>query len=141
MESLGEKQRRFCGLAAKLINYAESLGYQVAFGEAGRSDEQAEINALGASGRARVAALLRADFPFLATAIENNGNNNGIRLSGHRNFLAVDLKLYRDGAYLTRSEDYAALGAWWKQQAPDCRWGGDFPGDGNHFSIEHNGVK
>lgn len=141
METLGQKQRRFAHLQALLTLHAESLGYEVALGEAARSDEQAEINALGEEGRARLASMIESVFPFLASAIRNNGKNNGIRNSGHRNCLAVDLKLFKDGVYLTQDSDYRVLGTWWKAQAPDCRWGGDFPGDGNHFSIEYNGVK
>jgi hypothetical protein len=32
------------------------------------------------------------------------------------------------------------LGKYWKRQHPLCRWGGDFQ-DGNHYSLEHEGVK
>ena len=32
------------------------------------------------------------------------------------------------------------LGEWWEKQAADARWGGRF-NDGNHYSLEHEGVK
>lgn len=60
--------------------------------------------------------------------------------SNHRKRLAVDLNLFRGGRYLTRTEDYAELGEYWKTLAPDAVWGGDFD-DGNHFSFEHEGQK
>lgn len=141
METLGQKQERFAIYVAQLILQARQLGYGVRLGEVARSDEQAEINAIGYTGRLQVASKIRDTFPYLASAIENNGKNNGIRNSGHRNGLALDVKLFRDGNYLTQDSDYRVLGDWWKSLAPDCRWGGDFPGDGNHFSIEYQGVK
>lgn len=60
--------------------------------------------------------------------------------SAHRKRLAVDLNLFKDGKYLTATEDHAVFGAWWKQQHPLARWGGDFE-DGNHYSFEWEGVK
>lgn len=141
METLSQKQQRHTEYTAMLIMWAINNGYRVALGEAARSDEQAEINAIGPTGRSRVADLVRPFFPRLADCILNNGKANGIRYSVHQLGLAVDLKLFKDGVYLTRSEDYKPLGDYWKTLAPDCRWGGDFPGDGNHFSIEHNGIK
>jgi len=59
--------------------------------------------------------------------------------------LAGDLSLFVNGEYITDglSKPYSKLGEWWKQQHELCRWGGDFTGknkgDGNHFSITHNG--
>lgn len=141
METLGQKQRRFAKFSAMLINRAIEMGFEVAYGEVGRSDEQAEINFMGTEGRLRLSRLIKPVFPDLALKIENNGRNNGIAVSVHQLFLAVDLKLFRNGLYLTQDADYKPLGEWWKTLASDCRWGGDFPGDGNHFSIEHNGVK
>ena len=54
--------------------------------------------------------------------------------------LAIDLNLFRDGAFLQSSEDHRALGEWWEKQHPLARWGGRFM-DGNHYSLEHGGVK
>lgn len=140
METLGQKQERFAEYTAELIFFAINEGYKVRYGEVGRSDEQAEINAIGPLGRSELASLIRAHFPALAERILNNGKANGVRRSVHQLFLAVDLKLFKNGVYLTRSEDYKSLGDFWEGLSPDCRWGGHF-GDGNHFSIEHEGVK
>ncbi len=50
--------------------------------------------------------------------------------------LAVDLNAFKDGKYLTRTEDYEPLGEYWESLGGS--WGGRF-GDGNHFSLMHEG--
>ncbi len=139
-ESPRQKQSRFARMIADLIRKATAMGYEVTFGECFRTDEQAEINALGQSGRLRIAQLVRAEFPLLAKKIENNGKANGIRNTAHGNRLAIDLNLFKDGVFLDTSEAHRPLGEWWETQSPDARWGGRF-GDGNHYSLEHEGVK
>lgn len=145
-ETLGQKQERFSLLLSKLITHIYESGYQVRFGEVKRSDEQAEINALGETGRSQVASLLRhgaagiGTFTLLAATILNNGKAGGVRASLHQQSLAADLNLFKDGVYLDKDTDHEPFGTWWEEQAPDCRWGGRFK-DGNHYSIEHNGVK
>lgn len=54
----------------------------------------------------------------------------------HRSRLAIDLNLYRDGKYLTETEDHRPLGEWWESIGGS--WGGRF-NDGNHYSLEHEG--
>lgn len=112
--TLREKQSLFATLAAKLILRANEMGLAVTFGEAYRSPEEA----------ARLAAL-----------------GKGIKASLHTQRLAIDLNLFKDGVYLSASEDYRALGEWWETHSFDgaeCCWGGRFH-DGNHFSISHGG--
>lgn len=54
--------------------------------------------------------------------------------------LAQDLNLFKDGEYLTDSEDYKRLGEAWKAFNPLNKWGGDFGSkDGNHFSMTYDG--
>ena len=48
----------------------------------------------------------------------------------HRSRLAIDLNLFRDGKYLTSSEDHRVLGEWW--ESVGGMWGGSE--DGNHYS-------
>jgi hypothetical protein len=111
--TLGEKQRVFSQLAARLILEMAAQGYEVAIAYAYR--DQTTQDRLVAEG-------------------------SGSRRSLHPLKLAIDLDLFKDGVYLTRSEDHARFGAWWKQQHPLCRWGGDFPKpDGNHYSVTHGG--
>jgi hypothetical protein len=52
--------------------------------------------------------------------------------------LALDLNLFRDGEYLTRTEDHKPLGEYW--ESIGGTWGGRF-GDGNHYSLAHGGRK
>lgn len=58
--------------------------------------------------------------------------------STHRKRLAVDFNLYRNGVYLRRTEDHIQLGEFW--ESIGGTWGGRF-NDGNHYSLEHDGVK
>lgn len=121
--TLGEKQRLFVSLIGKLIAWAYSNNYELSFGEAVRTKEQAAANANSGAGISNSLHLIR---------------------------LAVDLNLFVDSSvdidddiYQKDSSAYRPLGEYWKTLHPLCRWGGDFKGrpDGNHFSLEHNGVK
>jgi hypothetical protein len=113
MMTLGEKQRLFTRLVGMLIEFAYANGYELTFGDAYRSPEQAKQNA--ATGK-------------------------GIVNSLHCERLAIDLNLFRHGKYLTDSADYKPLGEFWESLGADCAWGGRFTRpDGNHFSIKHAG--
>jgi hypothetical protein len=61
-----------------------------------------------------------------------------IKNSLHYIGLAKDLNLFVNGKYMKDTESYRAMGEFWESIGGD--WGGRF-GDGNHFSIRHNGVK
>jgi hypothetical protein len=64
----------------------------------------------------------------------------GNAFSCHKIALAIDLNLFKNGVYLTETEDHRPLGEWWeKQHVLNC-WGGRF-GDGNHYSMTYEGVK
>ena len=56
----------------------------------------------------------------------------------HRIGLAVDLNLFKDGKYLTKTSDHEPLGKHWEMMGGS--WGGRF-NDGNHYSLEHRGRK
>lgn len=109
--TIGEKQRLFTRLVGKLIEYAYTEGYELTFGATFRDP--------------------RWKGPGMGKMPERS-------LHGQR--LAVDFNLFRDGVFLTRTEDHRLLGQWWEKQHPLCRWGGRF-NDGGHYSIEHEGVK
>lgn len=65
----------------------------------------------------------------------------GILRSLHRIRLAGDYGLFdAAGAYLTKSEQYLALGEYWEELHPLACWGGRFQ-DGNHLSLRHQGRK
>lgn len=114
-ETLGQKQRRFVRLVAKLIEYAYEQGYELTFGDTYRTPEQAVVNAAAGTGIAK---------------------------SLHTQRLAIDLNLFKDGQWLQNSSDHGPLGIFWESLGDDCRWGGRFfKPDGNHYSIEHEGVR
>ena len=138
-ETLRQKQSRFARRLPDLLNHAFSLGYEVTLGEVYRTDEQAEINAIGFSGREALASLIERAFPLLAKKIRNN-TGNGSRNSLHMSRLAIDLQLFKNGRWVTEVEPYRQLGEFWESLGDDHRWGGRF-GDTPHFSIEHRGVK
>ena len=113
-ETLGEKQRRFARMVPRLLDKAHELGFEVSLGDAYR-----DPRVHGSFGRKKGYSAPR---------------------SVHKLRLAIDLNLFRDGRYLTRSEDHRPLGEWWERQYPDARWGGRWH-DGNHYSFEHGGCK
>ena len=111
METLREKQSRFAELAALLILQAIKMGYAVTLGDAFRSPEEAR-----------------------RLWIAGKGSDKSL----HCERLAIDLNLFKDGEYLTKTEDYAPLGEWW--ESIGGAWGGRIRrGDGNHFSLAHGG--
>ena len=56
--------------------------------------------------------------------------NYGSKSSRHRVRLAIDLNLFKDGKYLTETEDHEKLGEYW--ESIGGIWGGRF-NDGNHY--------
>ncbi|MBB9356801.1 M15 family metallopeptidase, partial [Escherichia coli] len=64
----------------------------------------------------------------------------GIRNSLHTLRLAVDFNLFINGEYQADTDAYRPLGEYW--ESIGGTWGGRFSrADGNHFSLEHNGMK
>lgn len=113
--TLGEKQRKFTELVADLIQWSYLNGYELTFGEAYRTPEQAALNA---------------------------AKGSGISNSLHTKRLAIDLNLFVNGEYMTDSEAYRPLGEYWKSLDSNCCWGGDFSKpDGNHLSYTHEGIR
>jgi len=114
--TLGEKQRKFTIMITYLIQWAYNHGYEITFGDAFRDPRAfGKHGEQGAYGRAR---------------------------SNHKIRLAIDLNLFKDGKYLTSTEDHRPLGEEWERMGEEygvpARWGGRFD-DGNHYSIEHWG--
>lgn len=109
--TLGQAQRKFTRMVADLIIWAYDNGYELTFGEAWRTPEQAAINAAKGSG--------------IATSL-------------HIDRLAIDLNLFRDGKFLTSTDDHRPLGEYWESIGGS--WGGRF-NDGNHYSLSFGGRK
>jgi hypothetical protein len=56
----------------------------------------------------------------------------------HRQRLAIDLNLFKDGVFLASTDDHRPLGEWW--ESIGGTWGGRF-GDGNHYSLAWGGMQ
>lgn len=113
--SLLKLQQEFAALVPRLIDQAGKFGMLVTLGDAYR-----DPRVFGKFGEGK-----------------GYGNSNSV----HKLRLAIDLNLFSaSGKFLDTTGDHAVLGAWWKAQHPNARWGGDF-NDGNHYSFEYNGVK
>lgn len=112
--TLGEKQELFASLVPRLIDKAIESGYRVRLGDAFRDPRvHGEVGEKKGYGHPK---------------------------SCHKLKLAIDLNLFKDGKFLGTTEDHRQLGEWWEKQHPLCRWGGRF-NDGNHYSLEHEGMK
>ena len=110
--TLGQTQRQFARMVPRLIDMAHDLGYEVTLGDAYR-----DPRVHGAMG-------VRKSYSHPRSA--------------HKQRLAIDLNLFRDGEYLESTEDHRQLGEWWELQGGV--WGGRFD-DGNHYSVEYGGIK
>lgn len=111
-ETLGQKQRRFSKMIATLILWIYDQGYEVTLGDAFRDE--------------RV---------FGPIGVKKGYGNPR---SGHKIRCAQDLNLFKDSKWLTNTEDHLFIGEKWESMGGS--WGGRF-GDGNHYSLEHNGVR
>lgn len=110
--TLRQKQSKFARMVADLIIKAYDMGYEVTLGDAYRD-------------------------PRLHGAVgEKKGY--GHAKSCHKVRLAIDLNLFKDGKFLEGSDSHKSLGEWWEKQGGT--WGGRF-NDGNHYSLEHEGMK
>lgn len=107
MTTLRQNQSLFARKVASLIIHAEYLGYEVTLGDAYR-----DPRLHGAMG-------------------EKKGY--GAAKSFHKQRLAIDLNLFKDGRLLEDTEEHRPLGEWWEAQGGT--WGGRFKQpDGNHYS-------
>ena len=108
--SLGNKQRQFTRMVGLLIEWAYQNDYELTFGDAYR-----DPRVFGPVG-------------------EKKGY--GRSKSNHKVRLAIDFNLFKNGKYLTATEDHRPLGEYWESIGGS--WGGRF-NDGNHYSLEHHG--
>lgn len=110
--TLGQKQRKFTFMVSKLIQFAYENGYELTFGDAYRD-------------------------PRVHGEVGNKKSYSSAN-SLHKSRLAVDFNLFKEGKFLTSTEDHRILGEYWESIGGS--WGGRF-NDGNHYSLEHNGRK
>lgn len=110
--TLFQKQCLFSRMLPRLLDYIHSQGYDCTMGDAFRDPRvHGEVGVKLGYGHPR---------------------------SGHKNKLAVDINLFRDGKFLSSTKEHEPIGIWWEQQGGS--WGGRFQ-DGNHYSLEHNGMR
>lgn len=106
-KSLRERQSEFASKVPMLINKALELGYEVTLGDAYR-----DTRMHGGYGI---------------------GQGYGASRSFHKLRLAIDLNLFKDGVFLSGTDDHKSLGMWW--ESIGGTWGGNFSAaDGNHYS-------
>lgn len=110
--TLLQKQHQFSRMVALLLQFAHANGYEITLGDAYR-----DPRVFGAIG-------------------ERKGY--GESRSAHKQRLAIDINLFRGGKWLQATEDHRLLGEYWESLGG--AWGGRF-NDGNHYSLEHAGVK
>ena len=111
MSTLLAAQQQFTRMVVKLLAKAHELGYEVTFGDAYR-----DPRVFGGMGETK---------------------GYGQAKSGHKQRLAIDLNLFKDGRYLARTSDHEELGLWW--ESIGGTWGGRF-NDGNHYSLKFDGI-
>lgn len=110
--TLGDKQRKFSLMIAKLIVWAYEQGYEITVGDFLRDKRVfGEVGKKQGYGRAS---------------------------SLHKLKLAADLNLFKDKVWLTETSDHQEIGEKWESMGGS--WGGRF-NDGNHYSLEHNGMR
>lgn len=110
--TLREKQSKFVRMVADLLDFAHARSYEFTFGDAYRDPRlHGEVGEKKGYGHAK---------------------------SAHKQRLAIDLNLFKDGQFLSSTKDHEPLGLYWESIGGS--WGGRFE-DGNHYSLEHEGIK
>lgn len=113
---LSKLQQQFSVCSAKLVLYADSLGYGLTKGDSYRDP--------------------RVHGKF------GEKNSYAAAFSVHKKRLADDFNLFIGRKYIQdgQHEAWAKLGEFWESLHPLARWGGRW-GDANHFSFEWQGYK
>lgn len=109
--TLLQAQFKFSRMVMKLLFKAHASGYEVTLGDAYR-----DPRVFGKVG-------------------ERIGY--GESRSAHKQRLAIDLNLFKDGVFLQTTEAHKELGVWWESQGGS--WGGRF-NDGNHYALKFNDI-
>ena len=109
-EELRKKQFYFTWMVAELILFAKYNGYTLSFGDAWSTPDTYQVQEDGSLKRPHIVD------------------------SFHYKRLAVDFNLFKDGKWLTKTDDHKKLGEFWESLGGT--WGGRFSKpDGNHYSL------
>lgn len=127
--TLHEAQVIFIKNVQLLISKIFADGYECTFGETYRTYLQAWANSLP-----KDSAILAMTPDLKEIAFPNKVGGSGILKSQHRNRLAIDLNLFKDGAYLSTSKAHKPFGDYWESLHPMNRWGGHWD-DGGHYEM------
>jgi hypothetical protein len=104
--TLGKAQELFGYCLGELLVYIHLKGYQVRIGDAW-------------------------SLPHDTTT---DGKPRHKKNSQHHKKLAIDLNLFKNGKFLSSTEDHRDFGIFWEKLSPFCRWGGRY-NDGNHYEV------
>jgi len=106
--TLREKQSKFVRMVSELIQFADSMGYELTFGDTFR-----DPRVFGELGSRR---------------------GYGAPNSLHKQRLAIDLNLFIDGVYQHEAESHRELGEFW--EGIGGSWGMRYGGDSNHYELK-----
>ncbi len=120
---LQDKQAIFASYVGKLIVYINEQGYEVTFGDAWAFDVRPVIEYLQSVGGAE---------DLIKLLISRKHSKH----SKHYKKLGIDLNIFRDGKYLSKTEDHRPFGEYWESLDHKCVWGGRIK-DGNHYQYGH----
>lgn len=109
MSELLKNQHLFSRDVNKFLSFLFKSGYEVSLKECLRTPEQQEI--------------------YLKIGKSKTKN------SYHLKSLAIDLAIFKNGAWLQKKDDLKALGDYWESLSSVNKWGGNFKSfyDGMHF--------
>jgi len=124
---LSQSQQIFSQNIAKLILKANSMGMNLTFGEAYRTDDQQRLYRFGKKVEIEGDHLVLADDKVKSKTLHSN----------HLRRLAIDFNFFIAGNLVYRHELINRLGEFWESLHPANRWGGHFENfyDAPHFEM------
>ncbi len=114
--TLSGKQRIFTKHIGMLIAYAYSIGIELTFGEAQRTQSQVYLNYFG----------FDVEWQFNNLVFVKRRSTSQTLKSNHQNRLAVDFNFFINDRLTYRFEEIKPLGDYWESLDDKNRWGGDF---------------
>lgn len=125
--AINKYQFIFSQNVARLILFANSLGVNLTFGEAHRSNDQQELYFYGKS--------VHLDDEHLS--LINAKKRTRTMDSGHLKRLAIDFNFFIHGKLYYEHVLINRIGEYWESLHPSNRWGGNFKSfyDSPHFEM------
>jgi len=132
--SLRTAQEVFAKNTISLYQFILSQDFTFTYGEVYRTDVQAWINSQPTDSTlvCHVAnKTITVQYPLPVGGV-------GILKSKHRDRLAVDINIFKDGSLVDGKEILQPLGNYWETLDPLNRWGGNFKGFYDPYHFESN---